>query len=472
MTKRTKIICTIGPASKNLSTLRAMIAAGMNVARLNFSHGTHADHRRLIKNILAAARAEREPVAILQDLQGPKIRLGVLPKKGVMLKSKQEIIFKSDVASFSAGSVPVFPVTFATLHKYLSPGARVLLDDGLVEVKVTAVKGRAVHAVVVTGGLLTSHKGMNFPDSTLRISSLTEKDKKDVAFGLKFGVHWIALSFVTSAKDVLALRSLIKRMHKKGAVLPRIIAKIEKHEAVKNFDEILNSADGIMVARGDLGVEIPAEDVPIVQKEIIEKCRQAGKPVVVATQMLDSMTHNARPTRAEVSDVANAAIDHADAVMLSGESANGSYPVETVQMMARILKRTEGSAYDDVDGEEGLQRLKGTDEHLISHALVELARQEHIQGILSATFLASWAERLMISRPEVPLYLAADEAALVCQLNIRWGARPFLQKKMSAEKFVKSALAHLRKYGALKSGTRLALVLGGVHGTGFDVIDI
>ncbi len=476
MKKRTKIICTIGPASRKLATLRAMIKAGMNVARLNFSHGTYADHAKLMKNILAAAKPEGEPVALLQDLQGPKIRLGLLPDEGVVIKKGQTVVFKTDAKCFVDGKTPTFPVTFANLHKDVKPGHRVLIDDGLLEVAVNEIRDREIQAQVVNGGKLTSHKGMNFPDSTLHVSPITEKDRKDLAFGVKQGVDWIALSFVTSAKDIKHLRSLIQQTGRtkgakaaKGNMVPRIIAKIEKHEAVKNFDEILAAADGIMVARGDLGIEIPAEDVPIRQKEIIEKCRLAGKPVVVATQMLDSMTRNPRPTRAEVSDVANAVCDHADAVMLSGESATGSYPVETVQMMGKIVARAEASPFDDLPSERD---AKGSEEVLLSHTLRLLAKEGHIHGVLTATFLAPWAECLNLSRPEIPVFIASDNIVSVRQMNIRTSVRPFFTKKMSSAEFVRQAVSHLRKTKQVSAGSRLALVLGGTHGTGFDVIEV
>ncbi len=467
MTKRTKIVCTIGPASQSTPVLRKMIRAGMNVARLNFSHGTFASHTKTMKNVLAAAKAEKEPVTLLQDLQGPKIRLGNLPEEGVMMKAGQTVVLKTGTETFVPGDVARFPVTYANTHKDVAVGNRILIDDGLLEIKVTKIFGREVFAKVVNGGKVTSHKGMNFPDSTLHVSPITEKDRKDLAFGVRSGVDWVALSFVTSAKDIRTLRALIKKAAKRGQVLPRIIAKIEKHEAITHFDEILEAVDGIMVARGDLGVEIPAEDVPIRQKEIIEKCRLAGKPVVVATQMMDSMTKNPRPTRAEVSDVANAVIDHADAVMLSGESATGAHPVETVAFMAKIAARAEASAFDDVPLTKD---MNGSMELTVSHALENLATQKFIDGVLTATFLAPWSEQLNMSRPEVPIFLATPSANVARQLNIRWGVRPFIVPHASSKAFTARALAHLKKTKMVKSGMRLALVLGGEHGTGFDLV--
>lgn len=469
ISKRTKIVCTIGPASQATPILRKMIRAGMNVARLNFSHGTYASHTKTMKNVLAAAKAEHEPVTLLMDLQGPKIRLGVLPDEGVAMKPGQEVVLRTGTNAFTAGPVPAFPVTFANLHKDVKAGHRILIDDGLLEIKVTKVVGREIHAKVVNGGKVTSHKGMNLPDSTLHISPITAKDRQDLAFGVRSGVDWVALSFVTSAKDIRTLRGLIKRASKKGQTLPRIIAKIEKHEAITHFDDILEAVDGIMVARGDLGIEIPAEDVPIRQKEIIEKCRLAGKPVIVATQMMDSMTKNPRPTRAEVSDVANAVIDHTDAVMLSGESATGAHPVETVAFMAKIAARAEASQFDDVPLS---QDLKGSEELLVSHALEDLVSQGFVDGILTATYLAPWSEQLNMSRPEAPIFIAAQTPCAVRQLNMRWGVKPFLLPAVSSKAFVAKALAQLKKAKMVKPKMRLALVLGGEHGTGFDLVEV
>ncbi len=316
--------------------LTAMMKAGMDVARLNFSHATHQDHTRLIRLIRRCAKAAGKHVPIIGDLQGPKIRLGVLPDKGVELKN---------------GATVTLPVTYGNLFKDLKKGDRIYIDDGIIET--TFVRGRRgkIEVKVVNGGMVTSHKGMNFPDSTLKVSAFTAKDKDDALFGIEQGVDWFALSFVTKAAQVNALKRFIKSAsttyHLKPTTFPRVIVKIEKHEAIDAIDDIIKAADGIMVARGDLGVEIDAEEVPIRQKEIIHACRHAGKPVVVATQMLDSMIRNPRPTRAEVSDVANAVFDCASGVMLSGESASGKYPLQAVKMMAKIIKEAEASCYDD-----------------------------------------------------------------------------------------------------------------------------
>jgi pyruvate kinase len=318
---------------------------------------------------------------------------------------------------------------------------------------------------------------MNFPDSTLRISSLTDKDREDVIFGVQQGVDWLALSFVTSPDDVLLLRRLIKRAAKPGQTPPRIIVKIEKHEAIDRFNEILNVTDAVMVARGDLGVEIAAEEVPIRQKEIIEKCRLAGKPVAVATQMLDSMIRNPRPTRAEVSDVANAVFDHTDAVMLSGESASGKYPLAAVKMMAQIVREAEASKYDDVLDPTPIFLLRkggntGQQAAVMAHAIKLLAIEKSIDGVLASQQLAPWSETLLRMHPEIPLFLATENKTLEHQSVIRWGVVPFVLKNAQEKTFVKRALAELQKRKWIKKGMKLAVVMGGTHGEGFDHLTV
>lgn len=344
MKRRTKIVCTVGPASSSPTTLAQMMRAGMDVARLNFSHATHTDHKRLLGAIRSAAQKVKKRVSILGDLQGPKIRLGLLPEAGVDLPVGGRVVLTTATEKYVGGKIPV---TYKKLHIDVKKGHRILIEDGIYELVVARVSGREIDTRVVNGGKVTSHKGMNFPDSTLKISAITAKDKEDAIFGIEQGVDWIVLSFVTDAAPIRAIKRLIKQKTPNGKKLARVIVKIEKHEAIDHFDKILKATDAVMIARGDLGVEINAEEVPIRQKEIIHACRHAGKPVIVATQMLDSMIRNPRPTRAEVSDVANAVFDCTSAVMLSGETASGKYPVLAVKMMARIVKETEASCYDD-----------------------------------------------------------------------------------------------------------------------------
>ncbi len=434
MIKRTKIICTIGPASSSTKTLTAMIKGGMNVARLNMSHGTYASHRAMIKTIRAVSKKFGEPVALLADLQGPKIRLGVLPEKGVELKGT--VVFTTATDSYTDGKIPV---THKAMHKDVKKGDRILIEDGIYEVKVTKVSGKDVTTKVVNGGVVTSHKGMNFPDTTLSVDPITAKDKADAKFAISQKVQWVAMSFVTRPEDVKRMRRLIGNK-------AQIIVKIEKHEALKKFDAILAVADAIMVARGDLGVETPAEDVPLRQKEMIAKCRAAGKPVVVATQMLDSMIRNPRPTRAEVSDVANAVIDHTDAVMLSGESATGKYPVEAVEMMQKIAVDTEASKFDDLAISSETMKRK---EEIVAGMIAVLSRIKQIDAVISTPHLAG---RLNQFRPEVPIYLACKTESEARAWNIRWAVRPFVTASPAA--LVKS----LRTKKLLKKGMAVAIV--------------
>ncbi len=332
--KRTKIVATIGPASEKKAVLSKMIKNGMDIARLNFSHGSYQNHAMLIKNIRAVAKQQHRKIPILQDLQGPKIRIAEL-RKPLTAKKNQTVTIGKD-----------FDLDF-DISSTVKKGERILIEDGLIELRVSKVVKDQITCKVITGGSIQSHKGVNLPDSKISFPVITEKDISDLQFGLKHGVNYVALSFVRDPKDITALKKLIKKYLPTRKKSPLIVAKIERPEAVKNIKTIIKQADVIMVARGDLGVEMPDWDVPVIQKDIIALCRKAKKPVIVATQMLDSMIRNPRPTRAEVSDVANAVIDRADAVMLSGETATGKYPVEAVTEMRLIIEDTEASPYDD-----------------------------------------------------------------------------------------------------------------------------
>ncbi len=467
MKKRTKIVCTIGPASERLEVLGPLMEAGMNVARLNFSHGTHASHLRLLKRIRSEANRRGLPIGVLLDLQGPKIRIGDLPKKGVILKKGTPIVF-------TTASKPVvgdIPVTYDQLHRDMKPGQRILMDDGLLDAHVDRVAGRRIFCTVGTGGTLFSHKGMNLPETTVRVSAFSKKDQADAAFGVQHGVDWIALSFVRSAKEVIELRRFISKQSKSKKEPPiRIIAKIEKREAIDRIDEILEVVDGIMVARGDLGVEIPAEEVPLIQKTLIEKARALAKPVVVATQMLDSMIRNPRPTRAEVSDVANAVIDHADAVMLSGETATGAYPLEAVKIMARIARRTERSKFDDVQMPM-MERLV-TGEEAMSRTAGLLARSTKAKGILVASCSGSAARVVSRYRPEMPIFTSTVSDRVCRQLALSWGVDPFLlSSHQKLETLIASAMKHLLETKKVRKGHELIVVAGELadaeHSAGF-----
>jgi pyruvate kinase len=473
--KFTKIVCTIGPASDSKEKLTEMVKAGMNVARLNFSHGTYENHAELIRKIREVSAELGEPIAILQDLQGPKIRVGELPPDGVMLENGAEVTF----STADDAQLPKIGMTYKGLHKDVKPGDRLLLDDGLIDVKVVHVEGHDIVCLVVNGGKLTSHKGVNLPTATLSIPAITEKDAADVKFGVEQGVDYVALSFVRNAKEVYDLRYLIKEHE---ATLPerkyeapiRIVVKVEKHEAIRNIEEIAEATDAIMVARGDLGVEIEAESVPLVQKRIIDLCRSKAKPVIVATQMLDSMIRNPRPTRAEVSDVANAVIDHTDAVMLSGESASGKFPVETVTTMATIIRETEASEYDDVK-----QNLKGKFGATTEEAMAELgsilASGVDAKLILVASMSGDTARIVSRYRPSRPIFAATDSDRVKRQMCLSWGVVPFILPRCRlVEELVDRSVGYLKSEKVVVKTDKIVLIAGepvGVTG-GVNLVEL
>lgn len=471
--KRTKIVCTIGPASASPEILRQLIVSGMSVARLNFSHGTHEEHAELIRTIRAVSDELDTPVAILQDLQGPKIRVGGLPKEGVQLDGGARVTFTTADADISSLKLPV---TYEKLHKDVKAGERILLDDGLLSAKVIEVKGREVICEIIDGGILTSHKGVNFPDSKLSVSAITPKDKEDLVFGVKQRVDFIALSFVRSSKDITELRDLISEAeaatrHVDGSAIG-IIAKIEKREAVEGIDSIIAETDAIMVARGDLGIEMSAESVPISQKNIVEKCRVAAKPVIVATQMLDSMIRNPRPTRAEVSDVANAVIDHADAVMLSGESASGKYPVEAVVVMAKIIAETEASTLDDLDVTHR-RGDAGSVEEAVSEIANVLVRDVDVKLVMVASALGELGRVVSRFRPETPIMVVTNEARVQRQLCLSWGIIPVLLDRASgADDFFNASAAKAKSLGLIAKGDKVIVVGGEPVGALADRVEI
>ena len=441
-----------------------MIQAGMNVARLNFSHNVHKYHLGVIKNIRAAAKELKTSVAILQDLQGPRIRLGNLPEKGIVLKKGDNVIL-STAKELSGDKIPV---TYDRMHSDVSAGERILIADGLMELMVESVKGKDIHCKVNIGGLITSHKGINLPDTDVTAEALSEKDKEDLLFGVENGVDFVAISFVRSAADVIRLRQLIKVYEKKLKIKEeypiRIITKIERQEAIHNIDEIIAAADGVMVARGDLGVELPAEEVPLIQKMLIDKCLQACKPVIVATQMLESMIQNPRATRAEVSDVANAVIDHTDAVMLSGESAAGKYPVEAVQCMSRVVQRIEASTYDDLVLQNNVKMFTTTDE-AIGQVAKLLSQQLKAKIILGVTMSGHTARVISRYRPEVPAFVSCVNDRVLRQLNLSWGISPFKLKPCKTfDEIVEKAKKHLKTDKIIKKGDQV-IVIGGVQPT-------
>lgn len=457
MFKFTKIVATIGPACADEKTLTQMVKAGVNVARLNFSHGTYASHKKLINNIRKVEKNTGLPVAILQDLQGPKIRLGMLPEKGLEIKTGSKVVFDTSIKEYKGKDLPV---AYPGLQKFLKVGQHFLLDDGHMSVKIEKISGSKIHCQVIEGERLTSHKGLNFPDSVLKIPSLSKKDIADLEFGVKAGVEFVALSFVHTAEDILRLRALIKKFEKKLKIKKQapilVIAKIEQHEAVENIDEILDVVDCIMVARGDLGLETPEAGVPVIQKTIMAKARAKAKMVIVATQMLDSMQHNRIPSRAEVSDVANAVIDHTDAVMLSNESASGDYPVLTVKTMAEIVRTTEASPFDDLPMPESSKEIT-------SEAVAGLSRSlssEVGAKLIVVSSASGQVARFMVKvRPQVPVLVVTDSLRVQRQLNLSWGVIPvIISKARNAEDFIKKSREYIKIKKLAKKGDKIVVV--------------
>jgi pyruvate kinase len=413
--RHSKIVCTIGPASSSPRIIERLFRAGMDVARLNFSHGSHQDHAQTIQLLRATAARLKKPIAILADLQGPKIRTGALAGGGpVQLREGQKFVITT--ARVLGDSTRVNTI-FKPLPREVHRGDRILLSDGLIELRVLQVRGREVICRVVNGGVLGQHKGINLPGVKLRVPALTSKDRQDLAFALKHEADYIAVSFVRRPEDVILAKSLIRRAGKDTPV----IAKLEKPEAIENLDAILRVADGVMVARGDLGVEMSPERVPVVQKTIIAKAREFRRPVITATQMLESMTENPRPTRAEASDVANAIFDGSDAVMLSAETASGHYPVEAVSIMARIIEEAE-SSITEFPRPSPQERLKvaETVAELVCHACREL----HMRVIAVFTHSGFTARLISRYRPMVPIIAFSPEVQTRRRMALIWGVRP------------------------------------------------
>jgi pyruvate kinase len=416
----TKIVATIGPSSQDAATIARLLQAGVNVARLNFSHGTHDQHAEVIRLLRQTARQMNLPVAILQDLQGPKIRTGNLVNGSAELKSGQIFTLTTLPAPGDSNRVSV---DFPDLPRAVRPGNRILLDDGNLELSVLAVAGEDVETRVILGGTLKPHKGVNLPGAALEIPGFTQKDQGDLFFGLDQGVDLIAISFVCSPKDIYTVRSAIQQ-HSGKTNVP-VIAKLERPEALENLEEIILAADGVMVARGDLGVEMSPEAVPIAQKQIIASANQHGRVVITATQMLDSMINNPRPTRAEASDVANAIFDGTDAVMLSGETASGNYPVQAVEMMNKIICQAE-THMAEWGHWQGVTTLKSEqdDTYFLTRAARELATDRNVAAIAVFTKSGRTARLMSKTRPEVPILAFTPDEAACNRMGLYWGVRP------------------------------------------------
>jgi len=418
---KTKIIATIGPSSSDINILKEMIIAGVDVVRLNFSHGEKEFHKQIIKNVRKTSEELQAPICILQDLQGPKIRVGEILNDSIELKDNEELKI---VSKNVVGDSRVISIDNDILYDIKS-NERILIDDGKIELRVISSSKNEVLTKIIRGGILLPRKGINFPESNISVSSITEKDIEDLHFGLDNDVDWIALSFVRSEKDIKLLRKMIRERGKKT----RIIAKIEKPQAIKNIDKIIKASDGLMVARGDLGVEMPMESVPIHQKKIVNKCNKAYKPVIIATQMLESMVEQKTPTRAESNDVANAVLDGADAVMLSAESATGNYPIIAVKSMEKIISSVERSTSEIYYNFEKNKYLRDRVNESLITAACRLSKQINAKAIVSMTKSGFTAFRVSGNRPKAKIFIVTNDKNLGNIMNIVWGIRCIFYNK-------------------------------------------
>lgn len=453
--RRAKVVCTIGPASSSEAVLRDLLRTGMDVARLNFSHGSYNDHVKRIELLRRVAEKEGRTICIMQDLQGPKIRTGRLKyRTPVALKAGSKLtITPRDIS----GTAALISTTFQALAKDVEPGARILLSDGLIELRVRAIHSDDVECEVINGGMLGEHKGINLPGRVLSVPSLTEKDEEDLAFGIKHHVDAVAVSFIRTAEDVRAIKRLLAKYN---SDLP-VIAKLEKPQAIEHLEEIFDVADGVMVARGDLGVEMPPEKVPVIQKHIIRRASVWRKPVITATQMLESMIENPRPTRAEASDVANAIFDGSDAVMLSAETASGKYPREAVSIMARIILETEAHMGEPVAQRRRRDHRQLSISETICESIAHAAQDLDMRAIAVYTETGNTARLISKYRPKCPIYGFSHVDHVCNRMNLLWGVYPVTCGHIpSAEDMVTAAERELLQSGAVSSGDVIGIVAG------------
>jgi pyruvate kinase len=455
MPRRAKIVATLGPASQSEAVFRELVRAGVDVVRLNFSHGTHEEKQALIQMVRRVSRQERKTVCILGDLQGPKIRTSKLKDhKPVELKAGNRLTITPREVP---GTASLVGTTFKTLAENVEQGSRILLSDGLIELKVTEVSGADVVCEIVNGGMLGENKGINLPGVLVRVPSLTEKDTADLEFALKNNIDAIAVSFVRTAEDIRLVRNRVAAFG--GETW--IIAKLEKPQAIEHLDAILQVSDGIMVARGDLGVEMPPEKVPAIQKFMIRRAAEYSKPVITATQMLESMLENPRPTRAEVSDVANAVFDGTDAVMLSGESAIGKYPVEAVAMMARIITEAEHHMRQDESSEPMQRRTRLSIAETICEATAHAVEDLDLRGIAVFTESGFTARQLSKYHPAAPIYALSPHEITINRLNLLWGTKPLRCVKVATtEALIDLAETLLEEGGYVRPRDVIAIVAG------------
>ena len=455
MLKKTKIVCTQGPATERPGVIDVLIEKGMNCARFNFSHGDHEEHLNRIKMVREAAKRAGKVVSLVLDTKGPEMRLGEFKNGSVMLKKGSQFVLTYDDVP---GDETHVSVNHKLLYTEVKPGDTLLLSDGLVALKVDEIRGKDIVTVVQNSGKMSTKKRVAAPGVSLGLPPISEQDADDIIFGIEQDMDFVAASFIQRADDVTAIRKLITEHGGHMEIIP----KIENLEGVKNFDDILAVSDGIMVARGDLGVEIPAEDVPLIQKDIIQKCNKAGKPVIVATQMLESMTTNPRPTRAEVADVANAILDGTDAIMLSGETAQGNYPVEAVETMSRVARRIEGSLhYRSLLSERGIYRLDNITD-AVAHATVQMAYELSAGEIIAPTESGYTAKAISRYRPKADIVAYTTNEQVARHLNLRWGVYSVIGHKWNDEDEMISAATSAAVKGGLAHRGDVTIITSGI----------
>lgn len=449
--RRTKIVCTIGPASESPEKVKNLLQAGMNVARLNFSHGNHEEHGQRLRVLKDEAKKLGKHLGILLDTKGPEIRTGTVPETGIELKKGAS--FTLDIDIDCLGSLDRVGITYTDLWQEVNPGTHILLDDGLIDLEVESVQNGKIYTRICNEGLLKSKKGVNVPGVPIQLPAVTEKDISDIRFGIDQGIDFIAASFTRKAADIIAVRKIVEEA--KANV--KIIAKIESREGLDNLDSILEVADGLMVARGDLGVEIPVEEVPVAQKEMIHKCHLLGKPVIVATQMLDSMIRNPRPTRAEASDVANAILDGTDAIMLSGETAAGQYPVEAVVMMDKIARHTEPRYFMEQTSRHPQLNVA----EAISYASYTIAHDLEAQAILTPTHSGLTARMISKYRPQSLIIAATPFDTVARQLSLQWGVISLIIPESSGtDELLSNAVNEALAHNLIKTGDIVVITAG------------
>ncbi|APU30905.1 pyruvate kinase [Ectopseudomonas alcaliphila JAB1] len=449
--KKVKILATLGPAIRDAAHIRQLVEAGVNLFRLNFSHGEHADHAQRYQWVREVERELNQPIGILMDLQGPKLRVGRFAEGKVQLVNGQSLRLDLDATPGDASRVNL---PHPEIIEALQPGMSLLLDDGRLRLKVTAKQNDAVITEVIAGGELSDRKGVNVPEAVLQLSPLTKKDRRDLAFGLELGVDWVALSFVQRPEDIVEARELIQ-----GKAF--LMAKIEKPSAVQHLEEIAKLCDAIMVARGDLGVEVPAENVPRIQKDIVRTCRQLGRPVVVATQMLESMRFSPAPTRAEVTDVANAVAEGADAVMLSAETASGDYPLETVQMMSKIIRQVENGPDYQSQLDVGRPQAEATASDAISCAIRRISSILPVAALVNYTESGASSLRASRERPKAPILSLTPSLTTARRLTVAWGIYSVVNERLrKVEEVTSTALEIAQAQGMAKRGETVVITAG------------